>query len=410
MSFTKHLFTTMAFLGLFAFSVYSNSAYANTDLLTEEDFALCIVNLSTKARNEGISTSVIDGSLAKAKLSPRVLELDRRQPEFTTTFADYFNTRVNEQRIQQGRKLLVQHRALLDKISRDYGVEPHYLVSFWGLETNFGSYFGKMQVLDSLATLACDTRRSDYFTGELMSALRIIDSGSLPGKSLEGSWAGAMGNMQFMPSVFLKYAVDYDADGKLDLWGSLPDAFASAANFLKGIGWKTGDRWGREVRLPDNFPYLEAGLNTRKPLTEWQKMGVRQIDGSALPSVDMQASLLVPASHKGPAFLVYHNFEVVMRWNRSEFYALAVGHLADRINGAGGLYRTPPEDAPRLQRDQVIALQNQLNEKGFDVGEADGILGPVTRRAIMQYQSSRNMIADGFTGPEVLNGLGVGFN
>lgn len=404
MSFTKQLFAALALFGL-----YVATAYANIDPLTEEDFALCIASLSKKARDEGISNSVIEGNLAKVKLSSRVLELDRRQPEFTTTFADYFNARVNEQRIQQGRKLLVQHRTLLNKIAEQYGVAPNYLVAFWGLETNFGSYFGKMQVLDSLATLACDKRRSDYFTGELMLALRIINTGSLPSKSLEGSWAGAMGHMQFMPSVFSKYAVDYDDDAKLDLWGSLPDVFASAANFLKGIGWETGDRWGREVRLPDNFPYLEAGLNTKKSLTEWQKMGVRQIDGSALPLADMQASLLVPASYQGPAFLVYHNFEVMMRWNRSEFYALAVGHLADRINGAGGLYKTPPENAPRLQRDQVIGLQNQLNEKGFDAGEADGILGPATRRAIMHYQTSLNMIADGFAGAEVLNGLGVGF-
>ncbi|HEY7883681.1 MAG TPA: lytic murein transglycosylase [Cellvibrionaceae bacterium] len=397
----KHLFVGLALLG---------TCVSGAHALTDEDFDRCIANFSTTARAEGISQSVIDKSLAVASLSPRVLELDRQQPEFTTTFADYFNTRVNAQRIQQGRKLLAQHRSLLNEIYAQYGVPPQYLVSFWGLETNFGGFFGRMSVLDSLATLACDTRRSTYFTGELMSALRIIDEGSITAERMEGSWAGAMGHVQFMPSVFLQYAVDYDGDGRRDLWGSLPDAMASASNFLKGIGWETGTRWGREVRLPENFPYLQAGLNNRKHLAEWSELGVRQIDGSALPVVEgMEASLLVPSGHKGPAFLVYSNFGVIMRWNRSEFYALAVGHLADRINGAGGLYQPPPEDAPRLHRDQVISLQTRLNEKGFDAGEADGILGPATRRAISEFQQDLGMIADGFPGAQVLIALGVAF-
>jgi membrane-bound lytic murein transglycosylase B len=400
MIFGKQLFASMTLIGM---------CVSNAHALTDEDFSHCIATLSAKASAEGISQSVIASSLATASLSPRVLELDRQQPEFTTTFADYFNARVNAQRIQQGRSLLAEHRTLLNKIAKQYGVAPHYLMAFWGLETNFGSYFGRMSVLDSLTTLACDTRRSEYFSGELMSVLRIIDEDSLPTKSLQGSWAGAMGHMQFMPSVFLHYAVDYDGDGKRDLWGSLPDAMASAANFLKGIGWETGTRWGREVRLPKDFPYLESGLSNQKPLIEWQRLGVRQTNGSALPSINMEASLLVPASNKGPAFLVYKNFEVIMGWNRSEFYALAVGHLADRINGAGKLYQAPPEDAPRLHRDQVIALQTQLTEKGLEVGEIDGILGPVTRRAIMHYQASQKMVSDGFPGVEVLTSLGVSF-
>lgn len=391
-------------VGLALLAFYTHSAQA----ITAEEFQQCLATFTQKARAEGISQPVIDESLAQASLSSRVLELDRRQPEFTTTFADYFNARVNTQRIEQGRKLLAEHGDLLARIADQYGVPPQYLVAFWGLETNYGSFFGRMAVLDSLATLACDPRRSEYFSAELISALRILDEGSITAERMEGSWAGAMGHVQFMPSAFLRYAVDYDGDGRRDLWGSLPDAMASASNFLVALGWETGERWGREVRLPEDFAYSEAGLDTRKALAEWRQLGVRRADGSPLPVVEgMDASLLVPAGHRGPAFLVYDNFSVIMRWNRSEFYALAVGHLADRINGAGGLHQPPPEDAPRLHRDQVISLQTRLNEEGFDVGEADGILGPATRRAISQYQKSHNMIADGFPGREVLTRLGV---
>ncbi len=384
-------------------SASSNSAWA----VTGEEFASCVAEFKEEAATRGISQTVIDNSLAGVELSTRVLELDRQQPEFTTTFADYFNRRVTPERVAKGRLLLAEHRELLEKIEVQYGVAPQYLVSFWGLETNFGSFFGRMQVLDSLATLGCDPRRRTFFTEQLMAALSIIDEGSIAAEQMEGSWAGAMGHVQFMPTVFVKHALDYDGDGRRDLWNSLPDAMASAANFLNAIGWKEGERWGREVRLPKDFPYLEAGMNNRKSLAEWQKMGVRRSDGSALPQEDMMASLLVPAGHEGPAFLVYHNFKVIMGWNRSEFYGIAVGQLADRIAGMGRLLQPPPEDAPRLRRAQVIDLQTTLNNKGFDAGAADGILGPGTRKAISAFQHQQGMVADGFASREVLTRLGV---
>lgn len=370
-------------------------------------FAQCVTQLQEQARAEGIAPAVIEGSLAKVNYSARVIELDQQQPEFTTTFADYFGRRVTDQRIQQGRQLLAEHSELLQNVSSKYGVPAQYLVAFWGLETNFGGFFGRMPVLDSLATLACDPRRSGYFTRELMAALRVVQEGAITPARMEGSWAGAMGHVQFMPSVFLQYAVDYDGDGKRDLWGSLPDALASAANFLQHLGWQTGERWGREVQLPQDFPYTEAGLDTRKPLRDWRNLGVRRADGGPLPVADMSASLLVPAGHRGPAFLAYNNFKIIMRWNQSEFYAIAVGHLADRIAGAGGLHQPPPQDAPRLSRTQVIKLQETLNAKGFDSGEADGILGPATRRALRQYQAEQEMIADGFPSRSVLEKLGI---
>lgn len=399
MTLYKSLF---AGLGLAA-CVYMPHAQA----MPADDFAQCIANIDALARTEGISDETLTHSLANVSYSERVIELDRQQPEFTTTFADYFGRRVNEQRVTQGRALLKEHGPLLTRISQEYGVPAPYLVAFWGLETNFGSFFGRMSVLDSLATLACDPRRSSYFTRELISALRIIDEGSITAERMEGSWAGAMGHVQFMPSVFLRYAVDYDQTGQRDLWNSLPDAMASAANFLKHLGWDGDTRWGREVRLPDNFPFMEAGLDTRKPVSEWAELGVRRADGTPLPNADIPASLLIPAGHQGPAFLVYANFRVIMGWNQSEYYALSVGHLADRIAGAGRLIQAPPTDAPRLSRDHVIALQETLHKKGYDSGTVDGILGPATRRALRNFQHSQEMVADGFPGLEVLKQLGI---
>jgi len=378
-----------------------------TPMLTQADFSACLNTFTIKANAAGISQKTIQNSLAKAKLNTQVLELDRKQPEFTTSFADYFNRRVTAQRVTQGRELLVKHRALLTSVEQEYGVPAPYLIAFWGLETNYGNYFGNIPVIDSLATLACDARRSNFFTIELLNALRILDEGAITPEKMIGSWAGAMGHVQFMPSAFLQNAVDFDGDHKRDLWNSTPDAMASAAKFLKNLGWQTEASWGREVKLPKDFPFLEAGLKNSKTISEWTKLGVTRADNSPLPQGNINASLIVPSGHQGPAFLVYDNFEVIMRWNRSEFYAIAVGQLADQIAGGGKLVQAPPENVPRLRRDQVIALQQQLNNKGFNTGTPDGILGPATRRAIGEFQHQQGMIADGFPGTEVLGLLGI---
>ena len=383
------------------------SASAPSQAMSQEGFAQCIERFSQEAKTQGLDSAIVRDSLANLKWVDRVIELDRRQPEFTTPFSDYLSRRVTDQRVADGRRLLREHRDLLARVEREYGVPAPYLVAFWGLETNFGRYFGKMSVLDSLATLACDERRSTYFTRELMSALRIVDEGAIAPERMEGSWAGAMGHVQFMPSVFIRHAVDYDNDGKRDLWNSLPNAMASAANFLSSMGWDGEYRWGREVRLPENFPYLEAGLKQRRPLSEWHEMGIRQTNGTTLPSADIEAALLVPSGHRGPAFLVYDNFKVIMGWNQSEYYALAVGHMADRIAGAGKLSRTPPEDSPRLNRDQVIAIQEKLNAEGHEAGKVDGIWGPATRQALSQFQSERDLVPDGFPDPNTLSALGI---
>lgn len=369
------------------------------------DFATCVADLQASARAQGISEQVVDQVLGQVSHVDRVIELDRRQPEFTLPFTDYYNRRVTPERVRKGRALLDEHAGLLAGVEQRFGVPAQYLVAFWGLETNFGSYFGDTPVPDSLATLACDRRRSTFFTSELMEALRIVESGDIAPDRMVGSWAGAMGHVQFMPSVFQRYAVDADGDGRRDLWGSIADAMTSAANFLRGIGWKPGLRWGREVRLPESFDYSLAGRGQRRPLSQWVEMGVTDAFGGELPRLDISAAVLVPSGHDGPAFLVYDNFDVIMGWNRSEYYALSVGRLADEIAGAGPLRRPPPADAMRLSRDQVRQLQADLGRLGYDPGEADGIFGPATRRALSEFQRQRDLVADGHLDGEALDAV-----
>ncbi|WP_101675332.1 lytic murein transglycosylase [Alloalcanivorax mobilis] len=374
--------------------------------LTPEAFAQCLNGLGQQAREQGLDPRVVERALGQAKLDEKVMELDQRQPEFTSSFADYYTVRVNDQRILQGRKLQDTHRDLLAGVEKEYGVPARYLLAFWGLETNYGGFYGNTPVLDALATLACEGRRGEYFSRELINALRIVQEGAIDTERMRGSWAGAMGQVQFMPSIFLAHAVDADGDGRRDLWNSLPDALSSAANFLRDLGWHPGERWGREVTLPADFDFRHAGLAETRPLSAWRELGVRLPEGDPLPDEQLQAALLVPSGHQGPAFLVYHNFRVILGWNRSEAYALAVGRLADRIAGAAPLSRAPVP-APRLRRDQVVELQHRLNERGFDAGEPDGILGPGTRAALGRFQHAQKMIADGFPDAQTLRRTGL---
>lgn len=372
----------------------------------ENDFSECKARISQRAAEDNLPQWIVQDVVADLDIQPRVIELDRSQPEFTQSFGDYLNRRVTTYRVMQGRLLLAQHRSLLEDLTEKYGIPGRYLVAFWGLETNFGGYLGNMSTLNSLATLACDQRRSEFFTDELIHAFHILNDNGFSPEDMHGSWAGAMGHTQFMPSSYRRYAVDGDGDGKIDLWNSIPDALTSAANFLQSLGWNREERWGREVQLTDNFPYEEAGRSNRKTLNEWRALGVTQTDGTDLPELDMQAAVLVPEGHTGPAFLIYDNFDVIMRWNRSESYALSVGYLADRIGGAGTLDNMPSEDV-QIRIADIQLMQEQLNALGYDSGKPDGVMGSQTRSALREYQRNEGLIPDGFPDPGTLSSLGI---
>lgn len=369
----------------------------------QSGFSQCLSELEVKAREAGVSEERINSEIPKLSFVKRVIELDSSQPEFVTTFPDYFSKRVNDWRITKGREMLVKHKEFLRGLTRKFGVPGHYLLSFWGLETNFGGYKGKMSTLDSLATLACDYRRSEYFTKELLLALKLMDSQGLSKDSMQGSWAGAMGHTQFMPTAYTNYAIDGDGDQQIDLWNSEKDALASAANFLWKLGWKPGLRWGREVTLPEDFDFTLANKQYR-PLNEWSSLGITKTDGGKLGELDIPARLLVPAGHQGPAFIAYHNFKIILRWNNSEFYGIAVGELATQIAGGTGLSRPLPE-LPKYSIAEMANMQRALNSAGFDVGGADGIIGPSTREGIRAFQTSNGLIADGFPSPETLEAI-----
>ncbi len=369
------------------------------------DFQSWLEGVRAEALARGISRPTLEAALAGIQPIERVIELDRQQPEFVDTFWNYLDRRVTPQRVGRGAALLEEHQALLGQLERRHGVPARLLVAFWGLETNYGRTLGSHPVPAALATLAYDGRRSAFFRRELLEALAILEAGHVAPQAMVGSWAGAMGQMQFMPSTFRAYAIDADGDGKKDLWGTLPDAFASAANYLAQAGWQPGETWGREVRLPADFSWQLAHLGVKKPIAAWAAMGVTRADGSPLPSADMAGAILLPQGHAGPAFMVYRNFEIILAWNRSVSYALAVGHLADRIAGLPPLANGREADNRRLSREQILELQQRLVALGFDLGEADGVLGSRTKAAIRTYQKSAGLPADGYPSVTLLEQL-----
>ena len=374
--------------------------------LCAEDFSSWLEELRQEARAKGISKATIHEALDNLEPIPRVIELDKKQPEFTQTFWRYLDARVTENRIERGRALLKTHKKLFDTIEMRYGVQPRFLVALWGLETNFGDYLGSFPVIGSLATLAYDPRRSDFFRSELLAALSIIDDGHISAANMLGSWAGAMGQPQFMPSTFVRFAVDADGDGRQDIWHSLPDVFASAANFLSQSGWQGDKTWGREVKIPSDFDLDLAGLEVEKYLVAWQILGIKKINGKNLPRVNIKGSIILPAGYHGPAFLIYNNFHTILRWNRSNLYAIAVGHLADRITDKGPFLTARPVSEQPLSRNQVENIQELLVARGYDPGPIDGVIGLQTRQAIKEFQRTAELPADGHPTPELLEILG----
>lgn len=306
-------------------------------MATDQSFEEWLAELRLEAQSKGISTQTLDAALTGIKPIPRVIELDRKQPEFTLTFDEYLARVVPQSRKDKANARYQTHKALLDEVGEKYGVQPRFIVALWGIETDFGRVLGGFDVIPALASLAYDGRRSEYFRGELHHALKIIDEGHISADNMKGSWAGAMGQSQFMPSSFNHYAEDYDGDGRQDIWGTQADVFASAANYLKRVGWRKDLTWGRKVKLPQSgVASAENAMalhdkKTWKTLQEWASLGITRDDGTPLPSRNIEARLVLPAGKNGAAYLVYKNFESILRWNRSNYFAIAVGTLADSV-------------------------------------------------------------------------------
>jgi membrane-bound lytic murein transglycosylase B len=319
-------------LGLGALLVWLLVAPVGQAGAQTESFADWLAQFRQEAAAAGISAATLDRALAGLEPIPEVIERDRRQPEGRLTFRDYNRRVLSPARIERGRALMREHQALLERVAADYGVQPRFIVALWGIESNYGSFTGEFPVLGALATLAYEGRRAAFFRKELLQALRIIEQGDVAPTQMMGSWAGAMGQSQFMPSSYLAHAVDYDRDGRRDIWTSPPDVFASIANYLAKAGWNHRRTWGRQVLIPDHAKVDAAGLEVVRPLPEWHALGVRRSNGDALPVVALGASLLRMDEGAGPAYLVYDNFRVLMAWNRSTYFALTVGELADLID------------------------------------------------------------------------------
>ena len=297
------------------------------------DIADWLEALKAEIIEKEIRVSTFEQALSNFKPIQRVIDLDRRQPEFTLTFDQYLKRVVPKQRVIRGRKKLTKHKMLLNEIGKKYGVQPRFIVSLWGVETDFGRIDGGFPVIHALATLAIDGRRSKFFREQLITAIRILDQGHITLDKMRGSWAGAMGNFQFMPSSFVSFAIDYDNDGKRDIWENKKDAFASAANYLSKSGWRNDRTWGREVRIPKAFDKNLVGLKIRKNMSEWRELGVLRVDGGALPKRNLMGSIVIVNGPNSRVFLTYSNYQTILKWNRSKFFAIAVGMLAEKIGG-----------------------------------------------------------------------------
>lgn len=369
-----------------------------------QKFAQWVAEFSTFARASGIDEATLQSAFDSVRLVPRVIQLDQSQPEFTRTVWDYLDSAVSAQRIARGQDKLLQLRLQSDALSARYGVPTEILVAIWGMESNYGGYVGDIPTIDALATLGFEGRREAWARGQLLAALKILQNRDIDRAQMIGSWAGAMGQTQFLPSNFLAYAVDADGDGRRDIWGSVPDVMASTANFLASSGWKAGQPWGLEVTLPPGFDYARADDAVRLPASAWVSEGVQSMDGTPLPALT-DSSILLPAGARGPAFLVGANFRTILRYNNSTSYALAVSLLAQQVAGGPAVQAPWPRDMPALARSQLLALQTALNARGFDSGTPDGVMGPATRDGIRRYQRSLGLPADGYPTPDLLQRL-----
>ena len=381
-------------------SSFLSSAHAD-----EAAFASCLAGLRADAQAKGVSGATYDTHTAALAPDMAVIDFLDAQPEFVTPIWDYLAALVDDERVADGRAMLAEWAPVLARVEAEYGVDAATVVAVWGVESNYGRNFGSRPLLTSLSTLSCFGRRQSFFRGEFFTTLKIIQDGHVAPERLTGSWAGAFGHTQVMPSTFMRLAVDFDGDGRRDLVDSVPDALASTANFLKRAGWRSDLPWGFEVSLPRGMDVSGAGRRNKQPISAWAARGVRHIDGAPMPAAATPAGLLLPAGKDGPAFLVTRNFDAVYSYNAAESYGLAIAHLSDRLRG-GAPFATPwPTDDPGLSRAERRELQQLLIARGHDIGEADGMIGARTREALKLEQAALGLAADGRAGQRVLQAL-----
>ncbi len=378
-------------------SAIISPAYARVDSFVDGVWA--------KAKARGVSKKVFDIAMGGFEPLPKVIELSKKQPEFVTTAADYVGKRVTDKQTGNGQGMRQEWKQTLAAVAERYGVQPEIMLAIWGIETNYGGYMGGTNTTHALATLTYEGYRADYFGKELITALEILQGGHVSAKNMTGSWAGAMGHPQFMPSSFMQYAVDWKGDGHKDIWGSVPDALASIGNYMKSFGWRAGETWGYEVKLPRDFNYTNVWSVESASLGDWAGVGVTRASGKAFPRPTDMARLYMPMGGNGPVFAVLPNFNVIKRYNNSDSYALAVGHLADRIIGAKGFAATWPVDTA-LNKSGRAEVQSMLLRKGYDIGSPDGVIGPKTRAAVIDFQSRAGLLPDGHVSGNLLRALG----
>ncbi|MGM9425224.1 lytic murein transglycosylase [Hydrogenophaga sp. MI9] len=369
------------------------------------DFGRCIDSLQGEARAAGVSETTFRTLTRGLVPDMSVIDKLNYQPEFQMPIWDYLSGLVDDERVQQGQAMLQQHAAVLERMQQRFGVEPATVVAVWGVESNFGQSLGKYPLVQALGTLSCIGRRQAFFRGELYSAMRILQAGHIAPERLVGSWAGAFGHTQFMPTTFERLAVDGDGDGRRDLMDNTADALASTANFLSKAGWQSGQPWGFEVKLPAGFSTADEGRRSKRPISEWTARGVRKADGSALPASLGSAGLMTPSGPQGPAFLVFRNFDAIYSYNAAESYGLAIAHLSDRLRGAGPFVTPWPTDDPGLSRVERRELQGLLVLRGHEIGEVDGMLGDKSRAAIRIEQARLGQEVNGRGGMKLLRAL-----
>ncbi|MGL3044640.1 lytic murein transglycosylase [Acinetobacter pecorum] len=373
---------------------------------SQNNFQNCLANLRSQAVAQGVSGSTYDRYTQNLTPDYSVIERLNYQPEFSTPIWDYLSGLVDEERVQLGRQKLQQHREVLNRISAVYGVPAETIVAVWGVESNFGDISGRYPLLQALGTLSCEGRRQSYFRGEFFTTMKLLQRGDVREEQLRGSWAGAFGHTQFMPSTYDELAVDFDGDGRRDLVSSIPDALASTANFLSKRGWQSGQPWGFEVKIPQGMSVSGEGRRNKKSLSNWLNQGVVRADGSPLIqgnlSQSSQAGLLAPAGLNGPVFLVFKNFDAIYSYNAAESYALAIAHLSDRLQGKGSFTATWPTDDPGTSRAERREIQQFLLNRGYDIGAVDGLIGDKTRQAIRQEQQRLGLSPTGRAGQQIL--------